>query len=378
MAMKLLIQGGDGGRGYQSRGDSLINELADGVSLSTIWTEINDAVSLVNEQRSALASLLSFRTTSAADAVPQNIGGEHFEEATEYGIPRGIGHPDYLKLGYGWKDWDVASRFTWKALRAMDSRQVQNAVSRILDADHRLVSMSILKTLFNNVPSINDYGHTVYPLYNNDSMIPPPYLGQTFGSANHYLTTANTTLDSLEVEQSIKLIRRFGYGTTNNSRFLLLANPVDIEACGMTTWRAGVAYDTGKIPKFDFITGPNAPAYLSSETLHGPTPPADYNGLPVTGSYGSALLIESYLIPAGYIAMVASGGPNSDLNPIGFREHSNDAYNGLRVIPGHWQGYPLLEHFYARGFGTGVRHRGAAICVQITTNNTYTPPTIQV
>jgi len=47
----------------------------------------------------------------------------------------------------------------------------------------------------------------------------------------------------------------------------------------------------------------------------------------------------------------------------------------LRVIPGP-DLYPVQEHFYARGFGTGVRHRGAAVAVQITGSSSYTPPVI--
>ena len=29
--------------------------------------------------------------------------------------------------------------------------------------------------------------------------------------------------------------------------------------------------------------------------------------------------------------------------------------------------YPLIDSFYSRGFGTGIRQRGAAVVVQITT-----------
>jgi hypothetical protein len=37
----------------------------------------------------------------------------------------------------------------------------------------------------------------------------------------------------------------------------------------------------------------------------------------------------------------------------------------------------LQDSFYARGFGVGVRHRGAAVVTQVTTNASYTPPTIK-
>ena len=153
-------------------------------------------------------------------------------------------------------------------------------------------------------------------------------------------------------------------------------HPNDVENSLITSWRAGVEYATGKKPKFDFIPSSNAPARISNETVQGAVPPADYNGLNVTGSYGNALLIESYFIPVGWVAIVASGGTDSTDNPVGFREHVNPAYQGLRVIPGHWQDYPLIESYLARGFGVGVRHRGAALGFQITGSASYTPPVI--
>jgi hypothetical protein len=35
-----------------------------------------------------------------------------------------------------------------------------------------------------------------------------------------------------------------------------------------------------------------------------------------------------------------------------------------------------VDSFFARGFGVGTRHRGAAVVTQITTNAAYTPPVI--
>jgi hypothetical protein len=101
-------------------------------------------------------------------------------------------------------------------------------------------------------------------------------------------------------------------------------------------------------------------------------------GLKVTGSYGNCLVIASYFIPAGWAAIVASGGPNSTDNPVGVREHDVAAYQGLRHIAGNQIGYPLLDSFFARAIGVGVRHRGAALAMQITTNASYTAPVIQV
>lgn len=81
-------------------------------------------------------------------------------------------------------------------------------------------------------------------------------------------------------------------------------------------------------------------------------------------------------MPAGYVIVAATGGLDSDMNPVGLREHVNTAYHGLRHIPGRGP-FPISESFYARAFGVGVRHRGAAAVMQVTTDATYTSPTIQ-
>jgi hypothetical protein len=93
----------------------------------------------------------------------------------------------------------------------------------------------------------------------------------------------------------------------------------------------------------------------------------------VSGSYGGALVIKSYYVPSGYVAVVATGGPNDSGNPVGFREHVNPAYQGLRHIPGRGP-YPIQESFFARGFGVGVRHRSAAAIAQIKSSGSYTAP----
>jgi hypothetical protein len=107
----------------------------------------------------------------------------------------------------------------------------------------------------------------------------------------------------------------------------------------------------------------------------GAVPATDFYGLQVWGSYANTLVIHSNYMPLGYTVVLATGGPNSENNPIGFREHVNPAYQGLRHIPGQGS-YPIVDSFFARGFGVGTRHRGAAVVTQITTATTYTPPVV--
>lgn len=95
----------------------------------------------------------------------------------------------------------------------------------------------------------------------------------------------------------------------------------------------------------------------------------------MVGSYGPAFIIETSYLPSGYVVIVATGGPDALSNTVAVRSHPNPAYQGLRLIPGPNTTYPLVESFSARSFGVGVRHRGSAVVLQVTTDASYTPPT---
>lgn len=377
-SINLRIRGGDG-KGISASGDVLVNVTADGVDLQVVWAEIRDALAIYNAERSTLARLLSYPTTLAADAVAQvSSTNESFDKASEFGIPTALREPaDYLKMGFEFHDFDKATRFTWKFLREATAEQVSAQITRIFEADNRLVNGTILNRLFSPVARHNEWGHTCFGLWNGtDGYAPPPYLGRKFDTnVTHYLTTQSATLDSADIEDAIRLLKIKGYGLQVGQQLLILANQDDAEH--MTAWRAGVEYATGKTPKFDFIPSAAMPAYLSNETVHGAIPPADYNGLRVWGSYADAWLALSNYIPAGYVVVVCTGGLDSDINPVGVRQHVNASYHGLRHIPGHWQNYPLIESFFARGFGVGVRNRGAAVVVQVTESATYTAPVFE-
>ena len=134
------------------------------------------------------------------------------EEATEFGEPRAIREaPTVLKLGYTFRDFDKATRFTWKALRAMTSEQVASSVSRILEMDNRLVKGAVLRRLFGPTTVLNDWNIECYGLWSGDSMVPPPYLGKTFDSSHsHYLTSQSTVIDSQDIEAMLHHVREQG------------------------------------------------------------------------------------------------------------------------------------------------------------------------
>lgn len=364
--------------GYHTEGDvdARVTQTADGVDLNRVWDEIQRVNEEWNKGPANLAALLSYWHTSAADAVPATFPKNMFEEASEYGEPKAIKPGTHALVGFPFKDYDVASRFTWKFLRDASARQVRAAHDEALRADSSLVSGKILSRLFDPTQGENDQNTPVYGLYNGDGVVPPPFAGETFdGNHTHYLVTGNATIDSGDVELAIKHVRQHGFGVAENGQTLLLLchpNQADV----VMSWKKGQESATDVTAKYDALPSVNAPAFEISGQIIGQQAPADFNGVPVTGSYGPAFVVESHFIPNNYFAVVATSGHNSPTNVIGVREHTNAAYRGLRLLPGNVNGYPLQESFYTRAFGVGVRHRGAAVVTQVKASGSYDIPDV--
>uniref|UniRef100_UPI001F223817 hypothetical protein n=1 Tax=Mycobacterium avium TaxID=1764 RepID=UPI001F223817 len=344
--------GGEGG--YATEGDILVNVTADGVDLNVIWAEVAEVVKAWNAERSALTSLLTFNTTDTATAIPQSRSQDSFEEASEFGEPEAMRPPsNYHLMGYTFKDFDKASRWTWKFLRDSTAEQVRAIANYALEADNRLTTGSILQRLFDPTPTVNEWGHPVYGFYSGDAMVPPAYLGKEFTSPHtHYIVSGNATIDSGDLELAARKVVEHGYGTEANSRLLALMNPAQAEV--VSQWKAGQESAEGIVAKHDYIPSAGAPAYLQPENIVGQVAPESYNGLKVQGSYGNVWVVQSDFIPEDYFSVVATYGANSPDNAIGFREHQQRQYRGLRTIPGLVPAYPLQDSYFLRSFGVGV------------------------
>lgn len=363
--------------GVSVESDVLVS--ADGVNLNSIWAEIQAALEIWNRERSSVASLLSYTTTNVADAIPQSLSSESMEPSSEFGVPHSTREPaTALPLGYTFRDFDLALRYSRLFLRGATAEQIKAVFNRALEADNKLMNGSVLKRLFDPTVEQNEFGHNCFGLWSNDGIAsPPPFMGKTF-SANttHYLPTGASAIDSADIEGLIALIRDKGYGRFPGSQLVCLANPYEAEL--ISTFKAGVeSRSGGPKAKWDFVRSKNAPPYLTNETIIGQIPPEKFEGLPVEGQYGPALLVSSLYVPQGYVAVVATSGLNSQNNPVAIRVHPNSQYVGFRIVEGHWK-YPITESFVTRSFGVGVRHRGAAAVCQVTTDSTYTAPTFEL
>lgn len=373
--------GGSETGGYQTQGD-IVQATNDGIDLNALWAEFQQVLDIYNEKRAALVGLMTFPVTQLIETVPQ--GGESsFEMASEFGEPKALkASINYFQLAYDFHDYDLATRYTWKYLRDADARQVEALHQQALGADNRLIFKKIMEALFednNRDADINTQNYTVFSLYNGkDGAVPPKYKDITFASTHsHYMTSGAAVVDSDDLEDLYENVAHHGYGIEQGTTFVLLCNRDEIKE--IRKFKAGQVNNNAAEATFDFIPAEGQPATIvpNEAGLLGSRPSSRWNGLPVIGSYAGILIVEEAYIPSGYMVLLGSGGEGDLQNPVGLREHANPAYRGLRLLPGNQQRYPLIDGYYARAFGTGIRQRGGAAIMMLGgdgTSNTYDPP----
>lgn len=362
--------------GYQTEAD-IDYPLADGTDPNALWAEFQRSLEIYNVRRQALIAALTFPVTQLIETVP--TGGEvAFERASEHGVPKAVRvENNYFQMAYDFEDFDLATRYTWKFLRDADQRKVEAVHAAILRADQVMIFNQVMATLFDNrnrLADIRNRNYNVYALYNADGTVPPAYKNTTFdGTHTHYLVSGAATFNSLDLEDAVAHIAHHGYNQEAGTQFVHIMNSAQVATA--RTFRAGSTIN-GVVCNYDFIPAPNQPALYvpNAEGLLGSRPPTSWRGLPVVGSYGDALIVEEDYTPLNYILTIGTGGSGGLQNPVGLREHANPAYRGLRLLPGNQQRYPLVDSYYARGFGTGIRQRATAVVTQIKASGTYDRP----
>lgn len=370
------IAGGAPSHGFHTAGD-IITQTTDGRDLNVIWNDFMDLLNVYNQERETLLDFLTFNVTDPVETVALPGAGVDFEEASEFGEPVGARiQPTYWSLAYGFKWYDLAARYTWQYLADATSSMVDSVANAALEAHARLRLTKVLRAIFNNTneaATINGNAFNVYRFYNNDGTTPPDYRTNTFASTHsHYIGSNAATVDSGDLDEQIDHLAHHGYSKVNGYQIITMVNKQEGD-----TIRTFRAVANGGSSKYDFIPAQGQPGVFIPQTtvLFGAAPPAStYKGLDVIGAYGDTLIVQNDWMPAGYVFSFATGGPNNLLNPIGYRQHANAGLRGLRLVKGRQPDYPLIDSFWATGFGTGVRQRGAGVVTKIVASTTYTPP----
>lgn len=357
-------------RGFNERADVVV--AADGTDLNDFWAEVQETIRLRNADRTRLIDALTYRVTGPIEQVTVPSEAD-FEEASEYGQPVGIrAGATRLFRGFDFKFYDLAVRYTWMFLAEADQNQLRQLNNTALEADTKLVFQKVMTRLFDplNRNGITDKNEpiTVFGFYNADGEVPPKYKQNTFsGTHNHYLVSGGATVTPANLTTLATSLEEHGYTLQNGYRLVLWVNKQEGAVIRTFKTSAGAAYDFVPNPELygGAIWVPNNGQYVGG-------PQGRVQG--EIGTWGPFHIVEEDYIPAGYMAAIATGGQENISNPIGIREHTNPAYRGLKIIPGQRSDYPLVDSFYRRGIGTGIRHRGAGAIMQVKASGSYQVP----
>lgn len=357
-------------QGFNERAD--IIRAADGTDLNDFWNEVQRTIAIRNADRTTILDQLTFRVNGPTSEVtaPSEVD---FEEASEYGQPVGIkGTANRFFRGYDFKFYDLAIRYTWMYLAEASLQDLRMNHNLALEADVKIRFRKVMQRLFNPLNSVGftdkNEAMQVYAAYNGDGEVPPTYNYKTFlGTHSHYFASGTATVTSANVNTLADALTEHGYTLQRNFRLVLWVN--EQEANVISTFRTA----TGA--KFDFVPNPalyGGKIWVPDNGRYVGGPQGTLPG--EIGTYGPFHIIQEGLVPAGYMVAIATGGADNLTNPIGFREHTNPDYRGLKIIPGQRSQYPLVDSFYRRGFGTGIRQRGSIALMQIRATGVYAIP----
>ena len=356
-------------QGYNEEAD-LVEQTSDGVNLNTMWDEFQRIIREWNAQRNPYISAFTFSVTNPIETVAYPIESD-FEEASEFGVPKGIRLPSYFQMGYDFKWYDLAIRYTWRFLLHASSAQLRALQNQAMEADNRLQFTRVMRAIFNNVTrtaEIDGNNYNVYPFYNGDSQVPPKWKTTTHTSAHqHYITSGGATIDSGDLEVLDGHLRHHGYTQLNGYDLILLVNPQEGDVIR--------TFSVADSDKYTFIPTENVGGGVILDAnggIIGRPRVANVPGLPSIGTWGSFTVVEDDYIPAGYVVALASAGEQGLGNPVGIRE--DEALRGLRLAQDVQRKYPLMDSYYVHGMGTGIRHRGGGVVMEITADATYDIP----
>lgn len=380
-----IIPAGIGGAPRQGThvAADVVNQTADGRDLNDIWRVFMELLNSVNQQRQSIIRFLTFPVQQPVELVPQVGDGVDMEEASEFGEPVGARiQPTYFNMAYGFKWYDLAARYTWQYLADATQAMVDSVANASVEAFYRRQLLDLFRTVFNPTnltASINQQPYNVYKFYNNDGTVPPKYKNNTFvGTHTHYKTTNAATLQATHLDGLLDDFDSHGYNLANGYRAVIMVNTA--EGNVIRNFRNAVSAGQaigGNYGRYDFIGATNQPGQLINVTqeLIGANRVAPVlEGLNVIGTYGTFIVVQDDWMPVGYTFAFVTGGSESLSNPVGLREHANTGLRGLRLVKGRQPEYPLIDSFWAAGFGYGVRHRGAGQILQVVNSPTYTVP----
>lgn len=367
---------GPGPEGYNETADILIKTV-DGEDLNTLYEEFMATLRILNAQRSPIIEWLTFPVTTPYEEIMPAVT-EDFEEADEFGQPVGIRLGAPWNMGYDLRYFDLGIRYTFRFLGRAPAAQIRALNNSALDADQRLLLRTVLTQLFDNTnrsATLESTGTavTVRPFYNGDvtalPVAPPAWKSYTHTNTHtHYMGSGGATVVSGDLDDMYDHIYHHGYVASGVDLFLL-ANRQEAKTIRTFRVATGATYDF--FPVVGSVQGTMFGTLIGSLPGVAAGAPQVFPGH--IGDYGPIHIVEEDIIPAGWMVLIASGGTRDPGNPIGLREHENEALRGLKLIP-QFERYPLRESFYHHAVGSGTRYPGKGVVFKITAGAYTVPP----
>ena len=363
------LSGAEGEGGYLSTIDAIESgagggQTIDGQSFESIWTDLNRRLALFNANANNMVALLTFPVDRAQDRVAVPWTPE-FEEATEFGRPAKVRFSTIFR-GFPLAHFDLGYGFTQEYIDIARAGEIRAIQVQAESAYWGLQMRTAMDALFDDAPPASLEGVSVKALYNADGEVPPNYRRYTFdGNHTHYLTSNGASFDSTDLDAIEEHLVHHGYGDSSfggagGTIFL------HVNRANLGTVRA--------LTRFVPATTATVPVIVDGQVVGAQR--SGTMGMNPEGYHGLMAVLENNEVPSGYLMATVSGGAFSDQNVVGMRRHDNPSARGLRLIEGNNRRYPLIDSVYDCYLGAGVRHRGAAVVMQIVTGTSYTPPTI--
>jgi hypothetical protein len=320
---------------------------SDNVDVNALWRDYQASLADYNGLTDDVVGALTFNTVEEIDYVIQ--GAYQFEEYADYTLPDSHDLTIY-PVRYGIKAWDLRLAYTLRRILSTTTTELDARHTAALNADKDLVIKQVLRAAFTKA-GLNLEGVQTYAFYNADgTRLPPPWKNKSFATSHqHYITTGAASIGPEDLEAMEDHLVEHGFEK-------------NLELWINRTERRQVMDLT------DFV-----PARQYSHDANLINLPGD----PYIGSYGRLLIRIEDWVPEGYLfAFSRQGGSNSPQNPIALRVPRATSAQGLKLWRGTNPEYPLVDSFYYREFGSGVRQFGNGVCMQVTASGTYTSPVI--
>lgn len=351
-------------RGFHQRADQIevvpgTNMTVDGQSLAEIWSDMQARVTAYNRNVNSMLALLTFPTIRESERVAV-YSTARFEQATEFGQPSKV-RMAYRRRSFPLDHFDLGIGYTQEYIDDAAGNEI-TAILGIVRAAYETQRLNVvLNAILDVSPATDRDGITPLALFNNDGEVPEEYKRTTHaGTHTHYLTsTVNNVVSAANLATMEEHLLHHGYGDFGETLVLF------VPRANMATVRALTGYIHSSETAIPIVRE----GMVLGRT--GTAPP----GLTADGYFGRFVVVESLDLPTNYLVGWATGGQFASQNVVGLRQHRNPSARGLRLVAGPRQNYPLIDSFYDHYVGAGIRHRGAAVAMQLTAGS-YTTPTL--